>query len=62
MNIAFNQSYADVEIATLQQAIIAEYPPKKIGKHSGNFLAYSLAKRFKAPPPYIELMIERDND
>ena len=39
MNIAFNQSYADVEIAALQQAIIAEYPP-----------------------PYIELMIERDND
>ena len=27
MNIAFNQSYADVEIAALQHAIIAEYPP-----------------------------------
>lgn len=59
MNIAFNQSYADVEIAARQQAIIAEYPRKKAGKHSGNFLAYSLAKRFT--PPYIELMIERGN-
>ena len=61
MNIAFNQSYADVEIAARQQAIIAEYPRKEAGKHSGGSLVFLLAKRF-TPPPYVELMIERGND